>query len=87
MQREVPACSPLFDRGGHEFPPTPRPRHARGGECAGAPPLAEKATKHSRQRRCRREQKRSGGRPAATVSQMRRSCEKQDALPGPKDCA
>ena len=36
MQREVPACSPLFDRGGHEFPPTPRPRIARGGECAGS---------------------------------------------------
>ena len=60
MQREVPACSPLFDRGGHEFPPTPRPRIARGGECAGAPPVAEKATMHSRQRRCCREQKRSG---------------------------
>ena len=36
------------------------PRIARGGECAGAPPVAEKATKHSRQRRCRRKQKRRG---------------------------
>ena len=36
------------------------PRIARGGECAGAPPVAEKATKHSRQRRCRRKRKRRG---------------------------
>ena len=36
------------------------PRIARGGECAGAPPVAEKTTKHSSPRRCRREQKRSG---------------------------
>ena len=56
----APACFPLFDRGGHEFPPTPCPRNARGGECAGAPPVAEKATKHSRQRRCRRKRKRRG---------------------------
>nr|DAW54049.1 MAG TPA: hypothetical protein [Caudoviricetes sp.] len=29
---KAPACSPLFDRGGHEFPPTPRPstREGRG---------------------------------------------------------
>lgn len=36
------------------------PQIARGGECAGAPPVAEKATKHSRQRRCRRKQKLRG---------------------------
>nr|DAU53193.1 MAG TPA: hypothetical protein [Caudoviricetes sp.] len=36
------------------------PRIARGGECAGAPLSAEKATKHSRQRHRRRKQKRSG---------------------------
>nr|DAH75303.1 MAG TPA: hypothetical protein [Caudoviricetes sp.] len=30
MQREVPACFPLFDRGGHEFPPTPRPSNREG---------------------------------------------------------
>lgn len=35
-------------------------RIARGGECAGAPPVAEKTTKHSRQRRCRRKRKLRG---------------------------
>ena len=28
--RKAPACSPLFDRGGHEFPPTPRPSNCEG---------------------------------------------------------
>nr|DAO87763.1 MAG TPA: hypothetical protein [Caudoviricetes sp.] len=27
---KAPACSPLFDRGGHEFPPTPRPSNCEG---------------------------------------------------------
>ena len=28
--RKASACSPLFDRGGHEFPPTPRPSNCEG---------------------------------------------------------
>nr|DAW64635.1 MAG TPA: hypothetical protein [Caudoviricetes sp.] len=63
------------------------PRIARGGECAGAPPVAEKATKHSSARRCRRKQKRRGDGLPRRWARCAGAKKQNAALPGPKDCA